>query len=145
MSEAGNLLSEKQKPAPKKRAKAKKPNEKLTPASLYKKMLAFGKIYQVEHEQDFLEAARIYSEEAGLIDQMREQDRRGRSDRGEDVQNRQHGGRSSSPFRAAAACGEREQMPGHHREHDRGARIKGRKSKAGSGCFPAALRKRPER
>lgn len=72
MSEAENLLSEKQKPAPKKRAKAKKPNEKLTPASLYKKMLAFGKIYQVEHEQDFLEAARIYSEEAGLIDQMRD-------------------------------------------------------------------------
>ena len=54
------------------RAKAKKPNEKITPASIFKKMLAFGKIYQIEGEQDFLEAARIYSEEAGLIDQMRD-------------------------------------------------------------------------
>ena len=55
-----------------KRAKARKPNEKLTPASIYKKMIAFGKIYQVENEQDFIEAARIYAEEAGLIDQMRD-------------------------------------------------------------------------
>ena len=55
------------------RAKARKPNEKLTPASIYKKMIAFGKIYQIEGEQDFQEAARIYSEEAGLIDQMRDQ------------------------------------------------------------------------
>ena len=55
-----------------KRAKAKKPNEKITPASIFKKMLAFGKIYQIEGEQDFLEAARIYSEEAALIDQMRD-------------------------------------------------------------------------
>jgi len=55
------------------RAKAKKPNEKLTPASIYKKMIAFGKIYQIEGEQDFQEAARIYAEEAGLIDQMRDQ------------------------------------------------------------------------
>ena len=59
------------KSAPK-RAKARKPNEKLTPASIYKKMIAFGKIYQVENEQDFIEAARIYAEEAGLIDQMRD-------------------------------------------------------------------------
>ena len=59
------------KSAPK-RAKAKKPNEKITPASIFKKLLAFGKIYQIEGEQDFLEAARIYSEEAGLIDQMRD-------------------------------------------------------------------------
>ena len=55
-----------------KRAKAKKPNEKITPASIFKKMLAFGKEYQIEGEQDFLEAARIYAEEAGLIDQMRD-------------------------------------------------------------------------
>ena len=55
-----------------KRAKAKKPNEKITPASIFKKMLAFGKEYQIENEQDFLEAARIYSEEAALIDQMRD-------------------------------------------------------------------------
>lgn len=54
------------------RAKAKKPNEKISPASIYKKMLAFGKIYRVDTEQDFLEAARIYAEEAGLIDQMRD-------------------------------------------------------------------------
>ena len=55
------------------RAKARKPNEKLTPTSIYKKMIAFGKIYQIEGEQDFQEAARIYAEEAGLIDQMRDQ------------------------------------------------------------------------
>ena len=55
------------------RAKAKKPNEKITPASIYKKMIAFGKIYQVENEQDFIEAARIYAEEAYLISQMRDQ------------------------------------------------------------------------
>ena len=55
------------------RAKARKPNEKLTPASIYKKMIAFGKTYQVENEQDFIEAARIYAEEAGLIDQIRDQ------------------------------------------------------------------------
>lgn len=55
------------------RAKAKKPNEKITPASIFKKMIAFGRIYQIEREQDFQEAARIYSEEAGLIDQMRDQ------------------------------------------------------------------------
>ena len=60
------------KSAPK-RAKARKPNEKLTPASILKKMLAFGKAYQIEGEQDFIEAARIYAEEAGLIDQMRDQ------------------------------------------------------------------------
>lgn len=55
------------------RAKARKPNEKLTPTSIYKKMITFGKIYQIEGEQDFQEAARIYAEEAGLIDQMRDQ------------------------------------------------------------------------
>lgn len=54
------------------RAKAKKPNEKMTPAAIYRKMLTFGKNYQLETEQDFLEAARIYAEEAGLIDQMRD-------------------------------------------------------------------------
>ena len=55
-----------------KRAKAKKNGEKLTPAALYRKMITFGKVYQVEKEQDFIEAARIYAEEAGLIDQMRD-------------------------------------------------------------------------
>ena len=35
-------------------------------------MIAFGKNYQVETEQDFLEAARIYAEEADLIGQMRD-------------------------------------------------------------------------
>lgn len=55
-----------------KRAKAKKPNEKVTPASIFRKMIAFGKNYQVETEQDFLEAARIYAEEADLIGQMRD-------------------------------------------------------------------------
>ena len=60
------------KKATAKRAKAKKPNERITPASIFKKMLAFGKEYQIDGEQDFLEAARIYSEEAALIDQMRD-------------------------------------------------------------------------
>ena len=55
-----------------KRAKAKTPNEKITPASIFRKMKAFGKEYQVETEQDFIEAARIYAEEAALIDQMRD-------------------------------------------------------------------------
>ena len=54
------------------RAKARSGSEKLTPAALYRKMIAFGKNYQVEKEQDFIEAARIYAEEAGLIDQMRD-------------------------------------------------------------------------
>ena len=56
-----------------KRSKARTGSEKLTPAALYRKMIAFGKIYQVEKEQDFIEAARIYAEEAGLIDQIRDQ------------------------------------------------------------------------
>lgn len=55
-----------------KRVKARKPNEKITPASIFRKMIAFGKIYQIDGEQDFQEAARIYAEEAGLIDQMRD-------------------------------------------------------------------------
>lgn len=55
------------------RAKARKPNEKITPASILKKLLTFGKAYQIDGEQDFIEAARIYAEEAGLIDQMRDQ------------------------------------------------------------------------
>ncbi len=57
---------------PVKRTKARKPNEKITPAAIFRKMLAFGKIYQIDGEQDFQEAARIYAEEAGLIDQMRD-------------------------------------------------------------------------
>ena len=56
-----------------KRSKARSGNEKLTPAAIYRKMIAFGKNYQVEKEQDFIEAARIYAEEAGLIDQIRDQ------------------------------------------------------------------------
>ena len=56
-----------------KRAKARKPNEKITPASIFRKMLTFGKVYQIENEQDFIEAARIYAEEAYLIGQMRDQ------------------------------------------------------------------------
>ena len=62
------------KKAPKKtgRAKARSGSEKITPAALYRKMITFGKAYQVEKEQDFIEAARIYAEEAGLIDQMRD-------------------------------------------------------------------------
>lgn len=60
------------KTAAKKRTKARSGNELLTPAALYRKMIAFGKIYQVEREQDFIEAARIYAEEAALIDQMRD-------------------------------------------------------------------------
>ena len=55
------------------RAKARKPNEKITPASIFNKMLKFGKAYQIENEQDFIEAARIYAEEAYLISQMRDQ------------------------------------------------------------------------
>ena len=55
------------------RAKARKPNEKITPASVFRKMLTFGKAYQIENEQDFIEAARIYAEEAYLIGQMRDQ------------------------------------------------------------------------
>ena len=54
------------------RAKARNGGEKITPAALYRKMIAFGKTYQVEKEQDFIEAARIYAEEAGLIDQIRD-------------------------------------------------------------------------
>ena len=53
------------------RAKAKTQTEKFTPAYILKKLIAFGKDYQIENEQDFREAARIYSEEAALIDQMR--------------------------------------------------------------------------
>ena len=60
------------KKSAKKRAKARKPNEKLTPASIFRKIMAFGKVYQIENEQDFQEAARIYAEEAALIDQMRD-------------------------------------------------------------------------
>ena len=54
-----------------KRAKARQPNEKITPASIFRKLIAFAKVYQIENEQDFREAARIYSEEAALIAQMR--------------------------------------------------------------------------
>ena len=54
-----------------KKAKSKQPTEKITSASILRKLNAFGKNYQIEEEQDFQEAARIYSEEAELIAQMR--------------------------------------------------------------------------
>lgn len=57
----------------KSRAKARSGSEKLTPVALYRKMIIFGKAYQVDKEQDFIEAARIYAEEAALIDQIRDQ------------------------------------------------------------------------
>ncbi len=43
-----------------------------TPDQLMKTMIKFGENYRIDGEQDFLEAARIYSEEAGLIQQMRD-------------------------------------------------------------------------
>ena len=70
---AGATKKSAQGEKPVKRTKARKPNEKNTPAAIFRKMLNFGKIYQIENEQDFQEAARIYAEEAGLIDQMRDQ------------------------------------------------------------------------
>ena len=71
-SEEGSKAGEKPAKKPKStRAKAKQPTEKITPASILRKLIAFGKDYQIENEQDFREAARIYSEEAALIDQMR--------------------------------------------------------------------------
>ena len=69
---AGATKKSAQGEKPVKRTKARKPNEKITPAAIFRKMLNFGKIYQIENEQDFQEAARIYAEEAGLIDQMRD-------------------------------------------------------------------------
>ena len=69
---SGKKQTGKAKKKPAKRKKARNGNEKLTPAALYRKMITFGKAYQVEKEQDFIEAARIYAEEAGLIDQMRD-------------------------------------------------------------------------
>ena len=71
-SAEGSGAGEKPEKKPKSaRAKAKQPTEKITPASILKKLIAFGKDYQIENEQDFREAARIYSEEAELIAQMR--------------------------------------------------------------------------
>jgi hypothetical protein len=69
---SGAKAAKPEKKKPGKRAKARSGNEKLTPAALYRKMVAFGKVYQVDKEQDFVEAARIYAEEAALIDQMRD-------------------------------------------------------------------------
>lgn len=54
------------------REKAKQPKEQLTPVALYKKMIKFGKGYQIEKEQDFIEAARIFAEESSLVDRMRD-------------------------------------------------------------------------
>ena len=69
---SGKKSPAKAKKKTKTRAKARSGSEKLTPAALYRKMITFGKAYQVEKEQDFIEAARIYAEEAALIDQMRD-------------------------------------------------------------------------
>ena len=52
-----------------KKRRAKKPQ---TPAALLKKLISFAKVYQLDKEEDFLEAARIYAEEADLIARMRE-------------------------------------------------------------------------
>lgn len=75
--EVADKLPEKARTTTKKktksRAKARSGSEKLTPAALYRKMIVFGKAYQVNKEQDFIEAARIYAEEAALIDSMRDQ------------------------------------------------------------------------
>lgn len=71
-NDAGGRGKRAQKAGKTGRVKARKPNEKITPASIFKKMIAFGKVYQIDGEQDFMEAARIYAEEAGLIDQMRD-------------------------------------------------------------------------
>ena len=46
--------------------------KKITPATLYKQLMAFAKVYQLENEEDFKEAARIYAEEADLIGRMRD-------------------------------------------------------------------------
>ena len=71
-SAEGSGAGEKPEKKPKSaKAKAKTPTERITPASIFRKLIAFGKNYQIEEEQDFREAARIYSEEAALIDQMR--------------------------------------------------------------------------
>lgn len=48
------------------------PNKKITPAALFKKLMDFAKVYQLENEEDFREAARIYAEEATLIGKMRD-------------------------------------------------------------------------
>ena len=48
------------------------PNKKITPAALFKKLMDFAKVYQMENEEDFREAARIYAEEATLIGKMRD-------------------------------------------------------------------------
>ena len=62
-----------EKAEPKKKARAKAaPNKKITPAALFKKLIDFAKIYQIDNEEDFREAARIYSEEAALIGKMRD-------------------------------------------------------------------------
>lgn len=45
--------------------------KKITPAALFEKLLDFAKVYQLENEEDFREAARIYAEEAALIGKIR--------------------------------------------------------------------------
>ena len=42
-------------------------------ATTVKKLLALGEKYKVHQEEDFIQAARTYVEEARLIDQMRKQ------------------------------------------------------------------------
>ena len=50
-----------------------KRREKKTMAVTIKKLLALGEKYKVHQEEDFIQAARTYVEEARLIEQMRKQ------------------------------------------------------------------------
>ncbi len=70
-----DLLDEMLEDAPAKEKSTRKKaaaGKKITPAALYKKLIDFAKIYQLEKEEDFREAARIYAEEAALIGKMRD-------------------------------------------------------------------------
>lgn len=55
-----------------KKARETAGGKKITPSALYKKLMTFAKVYQLENEEDFREAARIYAEEAALIGKMRD-------------------------------------------------------------------------
>lgn len=72
MAQEEELISSEQETTASGRAKAKQPKEQLTPVALYKKMIKFGKSYQIDKEQDFIEAARIFAEESSLVDRMRD-------------------------------------------------------------------------
>ena len=51
---------------PKARAEAK-------PVTTYRKLISFGKLFEVEKDEDYKAAAMTFSEEAGLIARMRQQ------------------------------------------------------------------------